>query len=138
MRHPSDPTTGSPTATAGPAAATGPVAAAAPVTVLGLGAMGTALASALLRAGHPTTVWNRSPGRGADLVELGAVRAATPAEAAAAGDLVLVCTTDYAAARSVLDAAGAAVSGRVLVNIATGSPEEAHAMAARASGYGAD
>ena len=32
-----------------------------PVTVIGLGAMGSALASALVRAGHPTTVWNRTP-----------------------------------------------------------------------------
>ena len=31
-----------------------------PVTVIGLGLMGQALAGAFLRAGHPTTVWNRS------------------------------------------------------------------------------
>lgn len=33
----------------------------AKVTVLGLGPMGAALASAFLAAGHPTTVWNRTP-----------------------------------------------------------------------------
>ncbi len=38
-----------------------------PVTVLGLGAMGTALARAFLAAGHPTTVWNRTPGRSPEL-----------------------------------------------------------------------
>lgn len=32
-----------------------------PITVLGLGAMGSALASALAGAGYSTTVWNRSP-----------------------------------------------------------------------------
>ena len=31
-----------------------------PVTVLGLGLMGTALATALIKAGHPTSVWNRT------------------------------------------------------------------------------
>jgi 3-hydroxyisobutyrate dehydrogenase-like beta-hydroxyacid dehydrogenase len=30
-------------------------------TVLGLGVMGSALAGVLIDAGHPTTVWNRSP-----------------------------------------------------------------------------
>lgn len=35
-------------------------ASASPVTVLGLGAMGTALATAFLTNGHPTTVWNRT------------------------------------------------------------------------------
>lgn len=42
-----------------------PSAPPAPVTVLGLGPMGRALASAFLAAGHPVTVWNRTPGRAA-------------------------------------------------------------------------
>ncbi|MFD0888709.1 NAD(P)-binding domain-containing protein, partial [Streptosporangium algeriense] len=33
------------------------------LTLLGLGAMGTALAQAWLAAGHRLTVWNRTPGR---------------------------------------------------------------------------
>src|SRR6478752_4263154 len=57
-----------------------------PVTVIGLGAMGSALASALVRAGHPTTVWNRTP----RTVE-GARIASSVAEAAAASPLTLVC-----------------------------------------------
>ncbi|GAA3079292.1 hypothetical protein GCM10020000_76170 [Streptomyces olivoverticillatus] len=43
------------------------------VTVIGLGAIGTALAGALVAAGHRTTVWNRTPGKGDALVEMGAV-----------------------------------------------------------------
>ncbi|MGW4356883.1 NAD(P)-binding domain-containing protein, partial [Nocardia sp. NPDC004582] len=39
-----------------------------PVTVLGLGAMGRALAGRFAHAGIPVTVWNRTPGRGADVV----------------------------------------------------------------------
>lgn len=34
-----------------------------PVSVLGLGLMGQALARAFPRAGHPTTVWNRTPAK---------------------------------------------------------------------------
>lgn len=39
------------------------------VTVLGLGAMGTALAGAFLRAGHRITVWNRSADKTVPLKE---------------------------------------------------------------------
>ncbi|WP_280404707.1 NAD(P)-binding domain-containing protein, partial [Nocardia brasiliensis] len=35
------------------------------ITVLGLGRMGSAIAGRYLAAGYPTTVWNRTPGRGA-------------------------------------------------------------------------
>lgn len=42
-----------------------------PVTVLGTGAMGAALAETLLGAGHPTTVWNRTPGRADPLAAKG-------------------------------------------------------------------
>ena len=31
------------------------------VTVIGLGAMGSAIANAFLNAGHDVTVWNRGP-----------------------------------------------------------------------------
>ncbi|MER5356332.1 NAD(P)-binding domain-containing protein [Kitasatospora sp. NPDC002551] len=39
------------------------------MAVLGLGLMGRALAGAFLHAGHPTTVWNRTPGKAAELAE---------------------------------------------------------------------
>ena len=38
--------------------------------------MGAALAEALLRAGHPITVWNRTPDRADKLVASGATRGA--------------------------------------------------------------
>ena len=36
------------------------------VAVLGLGAMGRAIAARLLGAGHDVAVWNRTPGRDED------------------------------------------------------------------------
>ena len=57
-----------------------------PVAVIGLGAMGSALASALIGAGHPTTVWNRTA-RPFD----GATAARSVAEAVVAAPLTLVC-----------------------------------------------
>ncbi|RCV48117.1 NAD(P)-dependent oxidoreductase [Marinitenerispora sediminis] len=108
------------------------------VTVIGLGAMGSALAAALLDAGHPTTVWNRTPGRADALVARGAVRAATAAEAVAASRLVVVCVLDHAAVRGVLDPVAGTLAGRTLVNLTSGSPEQAGAAARWARSHGAD
>jgi 3-hydroxyisobutyrate dehydrogenase-like beta-hydroxyacid dehydrogenase len=108
-----------------------------PVTVIGLGAMGAALAGGFLKAGHPTTVWNRSAQKADALVARGATRAATVAEAVSASPLVVVCVLDYAAAGAVLTPVERAMSSRVLVNLTTGTPREARRLAAWAAECGA-
>ena len=108
------------------------------VTVLGLGAMGTALAEALLAEGHPVTVWNRTATRTDPLVERGAARAATPGEAIAASSLVLTCLLDYASVHEVLDEHGDALRGRVLANLTNGTPAQARRFAEWAACHGAD
>ncbi|MEV6754073.1 NAD(P)-binding domain-containing protein [Streptomyces sp. NPDC051214] len=108
------------------------------VTVLGLGAMGQALAGAFLGAGHPTTVWNRTPGKGDDLVARGATRTATAAEAVRASDVVVVCLYDYAVSQAVLDPLAADLSGRALVNLTSDTPERSREAAAWAAGHGID
>ncbi|MFD8598973.1 NAD(P)-dependent oxidoreductase [Kitasatospora sp. NPDC059646] len=107
----------------------------APVTLLGLGAMGTALARTWLAAGHPLTVWNRTPARAAALAADGATAAATAAEAVAANTLVVVCLLDDASIDQAL--AGADLTGRDLVNLTTTTPEQARARAAWARERGA-
>ncbi|MFF5975644.1 NAD(P)-dependent oxidoreductase [Streptomyces sp. NPDC012769] len=106
------------------------------VTVIGLGQMGTALADAFLAAGHPTTVWNRTPGRADALVARGATRAASVAEAARASELVVVCVLDDAAVRELLVPVADVLRGRVLVNLTSGSPEQARAQARWAAEHG--
>lgn len=107
------------------------------VTVIGLGLMGSALAAAFLVNGHPTTVWNRS-GRKADtLVDKGARRAAAVADAVSASPLLVVCLTTYDTVHEVLDPVAAALSGRVLVNLTNGTPQQARDMAAWADEHGA-
>ncbi|MFF8955571.1 NAD(P)-dependent oxidoreductase [Streptomyces sp. NPDC014894] len=107
------------------------------VTVIGLGSMGSALAAALLDRGHPTTVWNRSPERARPAAGLGATVAATPEEAIAAASLVLVCVTDHDALHTALDPAAGALAGRTLVNLTSGSPEQAEQAEAWARAHGA-
>ncbi|ARF63967.1 dehydrogenase [Streptomyces violaceoruber] len=107
----------------------------APLTLLGLGAMGAALARTWLAAGHPLTVWNRSPGRTAELAAAGARVAATAAEAVAASPLVVTCLLDDASVREAL--ADADLGGRDMVDLTTSTPAESRSRAAWASGRGA-
>lgn len=105
------------------------------VAVLGLGTMGTGIATNVAAAGHALTVWNRSAGP----VPEGARRAAGVAEAVAGQDVVLVCVADDAAARTVVLGPDGALAhaGRatVVVDMSTVSAalsDEEHARAAEA------
>ncbi|WP_163855275.1 NAD(P)-dependent oxidoreductase [Paenibacillus elgii] len=108
------------------------------VTVLGLGPMGQALAGAFLKAGHPTTVWNRTPAKADALVAQGAALANTVVEAVAASPLVIICVLDYNAVNAILAPAGDALKGRTLVNLTADTPERAREMAAWAAARGID
>ena len=77
-----------------------------PVTVIGLGLMGQALAGAFLRAGHPTTVWNRTAAKAEQLVGEGAKLAGSVGDAVAASPLVVVCVSDYTAVRELFEPLG--------------------------------
>lgn len=67
---------------------------------IGLGAMGRAMASRLLMAGHRLRVWNRSPGPAQELAGEGAEAVGTAAEAFR-GDVAITMLADDAAYRSV-------------------------------------
>ena len=67
---------------------------------IGLGNMGAAMARNLMRAGHEVTVWNRSPEKAETLLAEGAMRAATPAEAAS-GEVVHTMLADDRAVEAV-------------------------------------
>ncbi|MCF2533017.1 NAD(P)-dependent oxidoreductase [Yinghuangia soli] len=106
-----------------------------PVTLLGLGAMGTALARTWLAAGHPLTVWNRTASRADALVAEGAKAAATAAEAVAASPLIVVCLLDEASVTEAL--AGVDLAGKDVVDLTTGTPAQARARARWAEERGA-
>jgi 3-hydroxyisobutyrate dehydrogenase len=69
--------------------------------VLGIGAMGHAMATSMLRAGIPTIVWNRRPAATRDLAGLGAEAAETAAEAARRATIVVTMVTDTDAVFSI-------------------------------------
>jgi 3-hydroxyisobutyrate dehydrogenase-like beta-hydroxyacid dehydrogenase len=97
------------------------------VTVIGLGQMGFVLADLMLKAGRSVSLWNRSPDKAAALVMREAILAETPAAAIAASPVTLICVYDYDAARGILGREGVdeALRGRLVVNLGTGSPEDA-------------
>lgn len=99
------------------------------VSVLGLGAMGSALAGALVKGGYATTVWNRSPGKADDLVAQGAVAADKAGEAVRSSQLIVACLLDHASIRGVLDPLSTDLAGRTLVNLTTTTPAQSREMA---------
>lgn len=96
-------------------------------SVIGLGMMGRRLAQLLLASGWDVTVWNRSPAVAVELVNMGARQAATPAQALAAAPLSVMVVKDYQAGHEIMNSAGAlaALTGHTLVQLTTGSPQEA-------------
>jgi len=108
------------------------------VGFIGLGQMGKAIASNLLRAGHRLIVWNRSTPPVEELVALGAQAAARPGDVAAA-EILMTMLADDAALRSVLIDQATLERGRVgliHVNLATISVEFARELASLHRGRG--
>ncbi len=107
---------------------------------LGIGLMGEPMVENLLADGHQVTVWNRSPGKTANLIAKGAEVASSAAEAAASG-VILSCLADDTALDavfadgSVLRALG---KGGVHVSISTISGNCATRLAAVHSAAGVD
>lgn len=95
------------------------------IAYLGLGTMGRGMVANLVAAGHDVTVWNRTPGKAADL---SGVRVETSVAAAVAGaDLVMYCLADDGAVEAVvLDGGGllaSVSSSSTVVDLSTISPE---------------
>ncbi|MFI5255000.1 MAG: NAD(P)-dependent oxidoreductase, partial [Candidatus Limnocylindrales bacterium] len=101
----------------------------------GLGTMGAAMAANLARAGFPLRVWNRTPGKAAALRELGVIEAASPAELAAATDVVVVCLSDTPDVEAVLfgpqGIAEGARAGGFVIDCSTIAPGASEGFAVR-------
>ncbi|MEI7057723.1 NAD(P)-binding domain-containing protein [Nocardioides sp. CCNWLW239] len=108
------------------------------VSLLGLGAMGSALAAALLDADRSVTVWNRTAGRTTDLVARGAEAAASVREAVLASPVVIACLLKRASVEETLGPVAAELRGRTLVNVTTTTPSESRELASWAAERGID
>jgi 3-hydroxyisobutyrate dehydrogenase-like beta-hydroxyacid dehydrogenase len=70
---------------------------------IGLGNMGAAIAGNLLKAKHEVAVWNRSAGKAHPLLDIGAVLATSPRDAASDKEVVVTMLADDDALQSVLE-----------------------------------
>ncbi len=107
------------------------------VAFLGLGIMGQAMATNLVKAGHEVTVWNRTAGKAVD----GARTTATPAEAAQGAEVVWMAVSDTAAVESVLfgpdGVEQSLTDGMIVVDSSTISPSATRKFAERVARKGA-
>ena len=107
------------------------------IAVIGLGAMGAALARAQLAAGRSVTVWNRTAAKADPLIAEGAILAGDAGEAIRSAPVSLICIDDYAATEALLaPVPDGTFAGRILVQFSTGSPREARESAARVEARG--
>lgn len=99
--------------------------------------MGTALASQFLARNYKTTVWNRSLAKAAPLVDKGAHAASTVLEALTASDRIIICLLDNAAVEETLTPSLASLSGKTIINLTNGTPNQARQLSALITNQGA-
>jgi 3-hydroxyisobutyrate dehydrogenase len=100
------------------------------ISLLGCGLLGTAIGERLLASGYRLHVWNRRPERTQALIAAGAQLASSPADAVAAGDLVITVLSDGPVTEEVLiHQAGTALPGRLVLQVATIAPAESRHLA---------
>jgi 3-hydroxyisobutyrate dehydrogenase-like beta-hydroxyacid dehydrogenase len=94
---------------------------------VGLGQMGLPMAGRLLDAGHDVVVWNRTPDKAGPLVERGARRMDTPADAARAAEALFTMLATPEALEEVVFGAGGLVEGmddgHTLIEMSTVGPD---------------
>lgn len=113
------------------------------IAYLGMGIMGRGMAQNLVHAGYDVTVWNRTPEKTEPVVEKGAKKAETIAEAVKGADVILYCLADDAAVQDVVfgeDGVLATVEeGQIVVDMSTVYPDtvlrEAEAYAKKGVGF---
>lgn len=103
---------------------------------IGIGLMGRPMVLRLLLANHTVRVWNRSPGKVAEVVAAGAIPCASPAALARESDVVLLCLANTPAVESVAgdgDFLAELDPERIVVDLSSISPETTCALASRAA-----
>lgn len=100
------------------------------VAVIGAGRMGSALAAALFNKGFATTVWNRTASKTEPLSRLGLRVAQSVLEAVKEADVVIVNISDYSSTLQLLQNPDieSALRGKILVQLSSGTPNEAREM----------
>lgn len=112
----------------------------AEVGMIGLGAMGSALAQALLDSNVRVSVWNRSPEKSDALARQGAVACQNPKEVISKSELTIICLSNYDAWSETVVSSNLqeALCETTLVQLTTGSLSEVEEHAALMTDLGAE
>ena len=110
------------------------------ITLIGLGAMGSALGRALLENKFELTVWNRSVEKTEALVKLGAKAASSLEAAIDASPRIMICITQYEASRALLDQPSivSRLANKTIVQLSTGTPGEVRKISRWVTDQGAN
>jgi 3-hydroxyisobutyrate dehydrogenase-like beta-hydroxyacid dehydrogenase len=107
------------------------------VGFIGLGSQGGPMARRIIEAGYPVTLWARRPATLEPFADTDAKIAGSPAELAAASDLVCVCVRDDADTEEVVDAVlSGLAAGAVIAVHSTVHPDTCRRLAERARAGG--
>lgn len=110
------------------------------VGFIGLGSQGGPMARRIVDAGYPTTLWARRPASLEPYADTAAKVAASPAELAAASDLVCLCVVSDADVEEVLTGEQGVLSGLaeggVIAIHSTVHPDTCRRLAERAAAQG--
>ena len=112
------------------------------ITVIGLGAMGTPIATFLLKGGYHVTGFDIAKKRMSNLAPLGLKATKSPKEAAKGADLILLSLPNWDVIREVVEGKGGilegAKRGQIIIDTSTVPPWESEAMAERLARKGID
>ena len=103
------------------------------IGMIGLGAMGHSVAENILAHGQEMVLFDIRPEAYADLLEKGAVGAASTQELGEKADIVLMMVNTYQHCCSAMEGLLETLRGGVIVNLGTIAMEEAQALAAMAA-----
>ena len=108
------------------------------IAFIGLGNMGAGMAANLVKAGFDVTVCDVVPGRAASFAtETGAKAAATPAEAAAGADcVVIIVPTSKQVGEAVEAMLPSLKPGMLVIDMTSGQPGRTREIAAMLEGHG--
>ncbi|HEX5671144.1 MAG TPA: NAD(P)-binding domain-containing protein [Acidimicrobiia bacterium] len=106
------------------------------VSVLGMGAMGSALVEASAGSGAEVTVWNRTREKADVLSGLRVRVAESVAEALTSSPLTILSVSDHEVARSLVDEAGVDLGGNAVASTSTVTPDQARDFDAVVSAAG--
>lgn len=107
---------------------------------IGLGTMGKPMAQNLLKQGYEVTVYNRTADRAAELIEIGAKQAFTPADAARGADVIItmlsndqVLTEVFAGPNGIIHGV---VQGQTMIDCSTVAPATSRSLYGQLSSLG--